>query len=74
MCVKILAIFVKKVAGTGIYTGRNYVWVNERDIRDTRLKTTATAASHPHLATTPESKRKEGKRHHGVIYVVRKQR
>jgi hypothetical protein len=49
------------VAGIATYTGQNYAWINERDIRDARLKTTATAASHQHLETAPRLKRKEGK-------------
>jgi len=53
MSVKNLAIFVNKLAGIATYTGENYVWINERDIRDVRLKTTATAASHQHLETAP---------------------
>jgi hypothetical protein len=62
MSVKNLAIFVNKLAGIATYTCQNYVWINERDIRDVRLKTTATAASHQHLETAPRLKRKEGKR------------
>jgi hypothetical protein len=42
------------VAGITTYTGQNYVWINERDIPDTRLKTMAIAASHQHIERTPE--------------------
>jgi hypothetical protein len=53
MSVKNLAIFANKLADIATYTGENYVWINERDIRDVRLKTMATAASHQHLETAP---------------------
>jgi len=61
MSVKNIATFVKKLAGIATCIGQNYVWINERDIRDVRLKTSATVASHQHLETTPRLKRKEGK-------------
>jgi hypothetical protein len=62
MSVKDLAIFVNKLAGVATYAGQNYAWINDRDFRDVRLKTTVTAASHQLLETATRLKRKEGKR------------
>lgn len=58
MSVKNLAIFVNKLAGIATYTCQYYAWINDRDIRDVRLKTTVTAASHQHLETATRRERK----------------